>query len=237
MLQPEKLFSNIFDDKNITSLRLSNFGGDAITKFTVANVDGKYTATIEALTTTQKPFIAGLSTIDTSKNNKKGKTQIMNEVKDGFCTFMSDKSGVIADAVGGFGSAAYLAFYPKGVSEYSHAAKTQMAILVKRADAAATQYIGNLSAALVAQLRAFEPQWDAALTDQTSVMGSLNDVRADRDNTRIDLEKALLSAIHLVASQYPGDVAKCMSFFNFNLLTGVTHVAQAALPVTPAQLS
>lgn len=237
MLQPEKLFANIFDDKNITSLRLSNFGSDAITKFITANTDGRYTATIDALTNAQKPFVSGLSNIDTSKNTKKGKTQTLNEVKDGFTDFMSNKEGVIADAIGGFTSAAYFAFYPKGVTEYSTSTKTQMAILVKRINTAAIEFSAQLGEKLTNQLQAFEVQWEAALGEQTSIDGSLNDGRAERSTLRSTLENTLLSTIHLVAQQYPGDVAKCMSFFNFNLLTGVSRSAQPNIPIVSAQLS
>jgi hypothetical protein len=232
MLQPEKLFGNIFTNKNITPLRLSNFTNDTVTRLTNSNADGKFTDLIAALTAKNNLFSSGLSNIDTTVGVKKGKTQTVNEVQQSFGEYLSEYESEIAHSVGGFKSAAYLAFYPHGVSEYSAASKTQMPLLVKRINTLATANAAQLGEPRTTDMQAFLGEWEAALTDQGSSNSSLSDDRSSRETLRHDLEISLMNAIHFIGLTYPDNVLKCMSLFNFNLLTGITRTA--TLPVATA---
>lgn len=227
MLQPEKLFANIFDNETITALRLYNFATDAAIR--MANVDTNSVLITEkdAIIGATIPFGAGLSHIDTSLSIQKGKTQTVNEVKTAFSDYMSEYKSEIAHAVGGLGSPGFIAFYPHGVNEYSVATKTQMPILVKRINTLATAHAAELGQPRTADLQDFESQWQNAADEQSTVKSTVSDGRADRGTIRHNLEMALLTAIHSVARQFPGDVAKCMSFFDFSLLSGVSHKVQA----------
>lgn len=226
MLQPEKLFANFFNTISITPLRLYNFATDAVTRFKNVNPNGVFTASMAAIIAAKAPLAAGLSIIDTSLGIQKGKTQTTMEVKNAFSDYMSEFESEIAHAVGGYKSVGYIAFYPHGLSEYSSISKTQMPILVKRINTLATAHATELGKPYTAQLQGFEGQWQNAADEQTTVKSTISDGRADRDNIRHHVEVALLTAIHLVATQFPGDVAKCMSFFDFGLLSRVSHQAQ-----------
>ena len=59
---------------------------------------------------------------------------------------MSEQQGVIANALGGFTTPAFLEFYPNGVSEYTGATKTNLPVLIGRINAAATAHAGELGA-------------------------------------------------------------------------------------------
>jgi hypothetical protein len=222
MIQPEKLFENFFNDKRFTGLRLSNFSLYSITKFRNANVDNAYDEIIDKLVNAYTPFINGLSNIDTSLSVQKGKTLVLNAIKISFPAYMGEFESEIAHAIGGFGSPNYVAFYPRGLNEYTVATKTQMPLLVERVNTLAGKYAVELGTQRTTELQAFATQWHSALKEQSNTIGDVKDGRADRSTIRPNLEITLLEAIHLVGTQYPGNVAKCMSFFDFGLLTGVS---------------
>lgn len=233
MLQPEKLFNNLFDDKNITSARLSNFTADAIIRASIIDTDGVFTDSTAAIVAAHTLFHESLSGIDTSLAVKKGKTMTVNEVKDSFGKAMSEYENEIARSLGGHGTPAYLAFYPRGVMEFSTANLTQMPILTKRIYTLATENAALLGTTLTAMLQVFFNEWTAAISEQSNLKGALSDGRADRSTLRTSLEIALLSAIHLVGYQFPGNTVRCMSFFDFGLLTGVSHIAKPILATIP----
>lgn len=215
MIQPEKLFENCFDSIRITPLRFSNFALDTVTRFNNVDVSGTFKAATAAIVAAYSPFHEGLSEIDTSKGEKKGKTKNVNEVRTSFGDFMGEYQNEIARALGGRDASAFISFYPKGVMEYTKATKLQMPLLVKRISKLATDNAAALGAALATQLQAFATLWDAALEEESAVKSTLSDGRADRGTLRTNLEKALLTAIHLVAAQYPRRCGKMHGVFRF----------------------
>ncbi len=223
MQAPEKLFENIFNDVRITSPRLANFTSDCINRLTAANATNEYDLFIAQLTPLLDTFSNELGELATTQAQQKGKTLTVNEQVKAFKNTMSNKEGVIADAVGGRKTAGYLEFYPKGVTEYSNATKTQMPVLVKRVRMATTANADKLSPTLTALLQGFEASWLSQRGEQQKIKGTISDNRTDRSDARTALELALLKLIHSLATKFPGDVEQCMALFNFNLLEGVTR--------------
>ena len=221
MLIPEKVLGNFFDDERITSSRLANFASDCKNRLTSANGSGEYTTLITQLDAPLASLQKELSELDTAQAQQKGKTQTVNQQLTTFKKTLSDKEGVIADAVGGYDSPAYLEFYPQGLNEYSKATLTQMPVLVKRITAAATKYAAQLSPALVATLQGFETNWFATRDEQQKLKGAVSDNRTDRGEARTAVELALIVIIHTLGAKFPGDLEQCTAFFDVNLLEGV----------------
>lgn len=230
MIQIDKIFQNYFDDVRITAARFSNFAADHIVRVNNIDTDGVFKAATADIVAAYTPFYKGLSSIDTSLVTKKGKTMTVKEVRKGFGTFMSEYENEIARSLGGRSTPNYVAFYPRGVSEFTKATIKEMPILVQRIYTLATDNAALLGKTVTPLLQAFNEEWKAAITDQSTVKGTLSDGRAGRDTLRYNLEIALLAAIHLVGYNFPGDAAKCMSFFDFSLLVGVSHKAQVISP-------
>jgi hypothetical protein len=212
------LFGNIFNDERITTGRLLAFANDTINRLTAQNTTGDFTALLALLTPPTLALQNQVSSVDVALGIQKGKTLTLNQFVTLFKKTMSDKEGVIADAVGGYESAAYIEFYPAGLNEYSQATKLQIQLLTDRLDVAAEKYKAKLGATLTATLKAFKTQWTTYRSTQQQQKGSVSDSRADRNVTRTATETALLQAIHTVALKYPADVARCTSLFNFSLL-------------------
>ena len=232
MKQFERIFENPFSDKRITAPRLANFTTDCLTRLTIANTDGSYTSLISQLAPPLAALQTELGNVASSKGERQGKTLTVQQFLAEFKKMMSHKRGVIADAVGGFDSAAYLEFYPTGVTEYSKTRVADMPVLVKRLNTTAAKYADKLSSSLAARLQSFEAEWQLVSNQQQQVQASLSSDRTDRSTARRMLETALLHTVHHVADRFPGDVAQCSVLFNFSLLqTAKSHKEKALTPI------
>ena len=220
MKQFERLFENPFADERITASRLANFAEDCLNRFTKANADGSYATLIGQLTPAITALQNELGNIAGSQAARKGKTLTVQQFVTEFKKTMSEKEGVIADAVGGFNTPAFLEIYPGGVSEYSDVTLAKMPTIVKRLNGVATKYAASLSPNLLSKLQGFEAGWHLVSTDHQQVKASLSSDRTDRTTARSSLEVVLLHAVYQVADRFPGNVAQCLTFFDFNLLEG-----------------
>lgn len=232
MITKEKFFENPFNSEEIIPSRLYNFSTDVIGKFTAANTGNIYNAIIQNLTQTSDAFGNEIGEVKSTLGVQKSSTFTVDEVIKNFRVYMSDNEGVIAKAVGGKRKAAFIEFYPRGVTEYANATKTKMPVLLKQVFDAAEKYKTNLGAAQTKELKDFTKQYDDARGDQQKQKGSVADNRTERTNNRTALEIELMKAIYSVGLMYPGDVAKCGSFFNFSLLYAVSR-SKAKVATTP----
>lgn len=223
MLDPQKLFENFFDDIRITTTRLYDFAIDCINRLTAANgIATKYQGLIDLLTPLAEAVGKELGDVDTGLNIQKGSTLTVDDFIAGFKTTMSAKEGVIADALGGRNTPAYLEFYPHGITEYRSATKTTMPALVDRLNTAATAHATELGTTLTALLQGFETTYNDARNNQQQQKGNVGDNRSQRTTARADLEIGLVTAVHSIGEMYPGNVQQCMSFFSFNMLNPAT---------------
>ena len=182
------------------------------------NNGGAYTNLISILTPPYNAMQELISSVDVALGIQKGKTLTLNEFMTLFKKKLSVQEGVIANAVGGFATPAYMEFYPNGVSEYTSASKTNLPVLISRINAAATAHVAELGAALTATLQAFETEWQLNRSQQVQQKGNVDNNRTARSQARVDLETALVTVVHTIGSMFPGDAEQCMMFFDFTLL-------------------
>jgi hypothetical protein len=239
MIQQDRIFENFFDDPKIIPTRLSAFGDDTLNRITSANTGGDYTALITLLTAPLAALAAELGDVDVALAVQKGTTLTNDQQLEAFGKTMSSEEPFIARALGGKGSAVYLQFYPKGISEYTLANKTNMATLTNRVNIAATANAAALGPALTSTLQAFEKAWKSSRDEQQQQKGTLGNNRVDRSDARANAEIALLTVVHSIAAKFPGNVEQCKSFFNFNLLFAQTRRKHQtyANPLAPGQIA
>ena len=218
-----QLFGNIFDDKNITTTRLYNFGINADNKITAANTSKQYDAVLAALADPLLQLGIELGEVDTALAIQKGATLTNNQVLTTFKKTMSEQEPFILRAVGGKGTPAALEFFPHGLTEYSEATKTTMPMLTMRLNKAATKYATQLGTDLAPLLQAFENSWKTSRDTQQQQIGSVDGNRSDRDEVRIKAELALLFAIHTVSALNPGNITAGKALFDFPLLFAQTR--------------
>ncbi|HLG33773.1 MAG TPA: hypothetical protein VI757_02750 [Bacteroidia bacterium] len=234
MIGQDRLFGNFFDDIKIINSRLYNYSLDSLNRLTAANGGGDYQTLIDLITPLISAFGTEIGDVDVALSIQKGKTLTANQVMFSFGQTMKEKEGVIANAVGGFGSTGYLEFYPNGFGEYTGAAVTAMPMLTSRVKTAATAHAVALGPVLTAQLSAFQQQWIDARDAQEQQFGVVDDNRTERTETRVALELGNLTVVHTIAAKFPGDVDACDNFFDFNLLFTHTMHRIKTLAGTPA---
>lgn len=220
---PEKMFVNIFADPDITNFRLSAFTTGTLSRIARLDTGGRYTALKDAITRAAKAFQDGISGIDQSLNQRKGKTGIVDAVAGSFKHAMSELQGAIAHAVGGFDSEAYVAFYPHGVSEYWLASKTAIPTLLDRVFLAAEVHGDRLGDDLKGRLQGFKAAWSEARGHQSQAKGAVSGRRAQRGSARYNLEISLLMLVHTIACDFAGDEAAGRAWFDFSLLEPSAH--------------
>jgi len=228
MISPDRLFGNLFNDSEITPVRLANFAQDALNKLTAAANPG-FSHIIEQLAAPLTILQTQLGNVDTSVTQQRGATLTNDQVIADFKDTMRTQEGVIANAVGGFKSAGYLQFYPHGFGEYTTATKTQMPVLVSRVKTAATAFATQLGEPLATNLKNFETAWQSSRTAQQQQMGTVGDHRMGRSTAETNVQLALIFAVHNVAAIFPGDAAQCSSYFDFSLLFPQAHPHKATI--------
>jgi hypothetical protein len=219
----EKFFDNIYHDRKITGLRLSNFAEDCLNRFIAQNTDSMYATVISRLTPALTEFRKDLTDVSVGVGSRKVKTRSLNEFMDHFKKTMSDEQVFIARKCGGEDSAAFLELYPNGLNEYWQATKTTMRLLVSRIYDVADKYATELGEDYFEMLQSFKTDWTAAVNAQETEMSNLDTDRSERGTARENMELALMFAMFTVGTKHTGDTDKCQSFFNFSLLHGVKH--------------
>jgi hypothetical protein len=218
MIDQTKLFGNFYDDKNIINRRFYDFSTDSLNRLTAANGGGDYTTLITLITPLIVTFGTEIGDVDVALAIRLGKTLTNDQVKAAFGLTMKEKNGVIANALGGFGTPEYLEFYPSGIGEYTKALKSQMPALVSRVKTAATAHSVALGAPLTTLLTGYDTLWKSSRDAQEEQKGVVDDNRTERTQARIALELGMLTTVHTIAAKFPGDVDACNNFFAFNLL-------------------
>jgi hypothetical protein len=220
---PEMLFGNIFDDNRITPNYLGRFADDTVAKLVQNNGANEYDIVLNPLQASMIPFRSELGQVDTTLNVQVGKTATVDSFINDFKTYMKANYMKIAVALGDDKTPAFNEFYPNGKTEYSNITKTRIPTIMERLKVASINNQVAIGATISAELQAFQIQWTALRKEQLEGKSAVKTNRSDRTTARKDVEIALLKTIHFIANKFPGDVLKCKTFFDFNLLFGARH--------------
>lgn len=220
---PDKVFQNIFADPQITDLRLSAFATDTLSRIDRLDTAGKYNEKAAAVANARQELQQHISGVDQHLNHRKGKTGEVNGFVSNFKQRMSELEGVIANAVGGYESAAYLDFYPHGITEYRIAVKAQVPVLLDRIYEAAGLYGAQLGTATKDELQSFRGSWAQARGRQEQAKGSVSDSRAGRNSARRQLEVVLMQLVYTIAHDHADNPEAGKAWFDFTLLASAAH--------------
>ena len=217
------LFGNIFDDRRITPNYIARFADDTVAKLTKNNESNEYDAVLNPLTAAIVPLRKELGEVDTTFNVQVGKTSTVDGFIVAFKGYMNDKYIHIAAALNGEKTPAFMEFYPKGKSEYTQITKTQIPTVMERLKVTAAKYEVQIGAVISTELQMFQTKWQELRGQQLQEKAAVKTNRTDRSVARRAVELELLKTIHFIGAKFPGDVARCQSFFDFNLLFGARH--------------
>lgn len=220
---PEMLFGNIFDDNRITPNYLGRCADDTVAKLIQNNGANEYDTVLNPLQASMIPFRSELGQVDTTLNVQVGKTATVDSFIADFKTYMKANYMTIAVALGNDKTPSFKEFYPTGKSEYNKITKTRMPTVMERLRVAAINNQAAIGATISGELQTFQTQWTTLRESQLQQKSAVKTNRSDRTTARKDVEIALLQTIHFIANKFPGDVLKCKTFFDFNLLFGARH--------------
>jgi hypothetical protein len=215
MRKIEMFLSNPFDDAKITSLRLVRFAQNAAealrSEFPAAatEIDGRVETVLQTL-----------GSVAFQQAERSTGTRRVNDFLDALRAFMRTHEDALSVACGGRASAGFRAFLPKGLSEFTNLSKTGAPETLKRIKEALAQYGTALPQPVLDGLNAFVTEWNSVRTGQQAALEKLDARRNVRDDARMQLEWALLDALHDVGKKYKKEVEKGERFFDGSLLGG-----------------
>ena len=213
MINLKTLFKNHFDTKEISDDNMRKFAEVHIQRLSANNGGGAFTAMITATTTAYTNYFGSMTDEATKSAVKEGLTITLNTAVETFKKAISQKEGIIR---GNFdrGSSKYQEFFPLGVTEYTTATLANIEVLMQRfADMAAT-YEPELGPEFKDEFIGYLNAFKDARTAQLQKIGEVSESKTDTTTKRDSVENELHKNLHSIAAMFPGDVDRCMDFFD-----------------------
>ena len=227
MINEEKLFGNLFDEKEITPERLYAFGKAVLIALGLNNPGNIYNIIIALLQNSLPALGDEIGIVDTSLGIQITSTKHVVSDMVGFKAYMSDNYSVIAKALGGKDDARMAQFYPHLITEYTNATQSEMETLTNRVNVAAVNNSAALGVTLTAELQSFYIPWIKAKEFQNIQLKTVSASRDTRNSNFTNLGLDLTQAVHTVAANNSGKVKICGTYFSFTTL--YPHGKQLAL--------
>ena len=218
MLRSISLFGNAFQAHTINPERLYDFGTTHLQALILANDKGQFDDIIALVTQALADLQKEISGVGINLNTQKTETRTVDVFRADFRLYMSDNEPFIARQLGGRSSDGFKEMYPFGITEYTKVTKKAMPTVTARVKAVATKYSKNLDAATLATLQGFEQGFSDCSTAQKKQKQTVSSDRTGRKSAFVAAQLGLTQSVHTVGAAYPGDVAKCASFFPFSML-------------------
>jgi hypothetical protein len=215
MRKIQAFLGNPFDDPKITTLRLVRFAQNA-----AEALRGEFPAAATAIDTQVEAVLQTLGSIAFQKAEGGTGTRKVNDFLAALREFMRTHEDVLSVSTGGRKSAGFRAFLPGGLSEFAKLTKTGAPETLKRIKEALVQYGALLPQPVRDGLTGFVTDWNTVRTGQQAALEKLDANRNVRDSARMELEWALIDALHDVGKKYKKEVEKGERFFDGGLLVG-----------------
>ena len=169
------------------------------------------------LVTNHKKFKDNLGTLSTDSALNKGGTITRQDAYDDIIDFIRRKEGLIKDTFGK-GSAAYINFYPQGITEYNKSTVEGMKDLMVRYVNVATKFKTELGQPFIDQVIALQNAYtnarDEQVDGQSTNKSSQTMLRESRKALTLQLTRCLL----LIAADTIENPEAYNSYFNWELL-------------------
>jgi hypothetical protein len=217
MINLETLFKNHFDTKEISDDNLKKFSETHIERLNNNNTDGSFTAMITATVAAHVAYFGAMTSEDSLSTVQQGATVTINNIVKAFKKAVSQREGLVR---GRWGTEApqYQEFFPEGLTEYSNGTLANMELLMKRMATATTTYTTELGAEVTTEFTDFLDNFKAARAAQLGKIGGVKGKKVETSVKRDVIEIQLHQNLHKIADKFPGDVPKCMVFFDQSFL-------------------
>lgn len=210
-------FSNPFADRNISYVKLNLFAADCIARLTNNNGSGLFTAILAQLVTAYQGYFGDINDVDLANAIQKSFTAAKDNVFNTFKATVSQQEGLVRSTFGK-DDPIYLEFFPLGLSEYSKATLGNVETLINRLVDRGQAHSAQLGSGFLNTFQNIQTNYQAARTAQLGRKSTTSDQRTERHGTRAELETELFRAVFAVGMNFPGDVDRCMDFFDQTII-------------------
>jgi hypothetical protein len=210
-------FANPFADPKISYEKLKLFAADVIARLTNNNGSGLFTAVLAQLVAAYQSYFGDITDVDLAAAIQKSFTASKDNLFRTFKEAVSRQEGLVRSKFGK-DSGTYLEFFPLGLSEYSKATLANVETLMTRMADRGQAYVADLGNDFANEFQNILTNYQAARTAQLGRKSLTSDERTERHSTRADLETQLFSAMFTVGLNFPGNVDRCMDFFDQTII-------------------
>ena len=233
MVHLEKLLINHFASVHISDKDLKAYAEDHLQRLTTADTDGVLAELIAPTGAAYEAYFGSISDKDVAVAVRQAYTVSVDQNLEEFKGAVSRKEGAIRSAFG-TDSAAYQEFFPQGKTEYTHVTKENADVLMLRMKSATAKYAASLEPGMDALFATLYTNFTTARKAQLGQKGTVSSHTDAKHNNRTALELQLCANLHFIGYKYPGDAAKCCTFFRQELLyTPPSSGHSNTPPVTP----
>ena len=217
MIRIERLFENLFDDKEISVSEITNFSGHYIEKVRANNPGGIYDDMLTDTETKHGDLVKAVSDEKTDESEREGRTKDMDDVVSDFKVSVSRVEGLISYTFGRK-SGKYQEFYPQGVTEYNRMGLEQTETLIERFAKAVNKYAADLPAAVPtefnAHLQDFKDARKEQLKEKAEEKGSEDAIKV----AKLALQLQLTGNVLTIAGNNIANPEAAKVYFDQNLL-------------------
>lgn len=215
-------FANPFADRNISYEKLKVFAADVIARLTNNNGTGLFTAVLAQLVVAYQNYFGDITDVDLAAAVQKSFTASKDNLFKTFKDSVSQQEGLVRSKFGK-GTPTYMEFFPLGLTEYSNATMANVETLMTRMANRGQAYVADLGSDFANLFQNILTNYQAARTAQLGRKSVTSDERTERHATRAELEIELFRAMFTVGLNYPGNVDRCMDFFNQSIIRTTTN--------------
>ncbi len=201
MLDPIRLTTDLFKEKNLSDVNLRTFSENFLVRLANAdnNPGGIYNQLLVETTTKHQNYYGTILSQVTKEAVGKGLTISMNQAHAAVISKLSGLQGLVKYKFGK-GSEEYKEFYPQGMKQYHHAAIGSVGLLLIRFLAIAEKNLQAAYPAEVAQLALLIENFREAREAQQTNFGVVDHIATGRHEQRKALTLQLTKSFLRIAS-------------------------------------
>lgn len=215
MLDPIRLVTDLFKEKNLSDAKLQAFANEFLIRLVLPanNPGGKYNQLLLQTTTLYQNYYGTINNQLTQDAVGKGTTVAMNEALEAVISKLRSLQG-LAKYKFGEESSIYHELYPQGMTEYHHARLGDYSILLSRYRALATMHLSADYPDEITELNALIQTFFDARETQERVYAEVDAIATNRHKHRKALTLQLTRAFLIIASDHLENPDKFNDYYN-----------------------
>lgn len=233
MINLRTFFDVVFQDTTITDDELRRFSEDHLARLVANNEDGGYVAIITATEAVVTGYFGAISSEDAATALRMSLTRSRDAILQSFKKLVSRREGRVRDAFG-TEAAAYLEFFPKGLTEFSNATLKTVETLMSRMIKGGRDHLTELGQGFLDEFTGLKANFVVAQQAQSQKKGEVTSSKSATSTARGAVEMQLMDNLLTLAKQFKGQPDRGLDFFDQSIIRGPAAAPATPTPPTPA---